>query len=489
MRQSKLAETLRTLTTRERTRWRQFIWSDFHNRHQHLRLLCDVVLKHAPDFYNTLEKKAVFAQVFGASTPFNELKCNNLISDLYEKLLDWLATERLQDDPLEHQFHCVMALLERNLNKQAAAALEKYKYLLHQSPQRNTRWYQHAANIEEAAEILHSRQPKRTDSPHLRQQAQYNHFAQILEKLRLALALRSRSSLAVLQSEGTAALHLELDHIRSDSALLAALPVAHVYLHAFDLLENPVPEAFNTLMAALQANAPLCAREELAALYQCALNYCIRCINAGQVKAYDDALSLYRILLDSDLLLQRGQLSQWTYKNIATTGLRSGAFVWTEKFLYDYRDALPADVRDNAFAFNLATLYFEKQAFDLTLQTLQNVEFTDFTYHIGAKFLQLKTFYLLHAEDALMPLLATTEQLLRRDKTLSTFGKTTNLNFLKMLRQLSLWKQKRLLENTKDAETKHLLLHDKIKTLQPLVNRDWLLHELEQLKPFKNKMF
>jgi hypothetical protein len=58
-----------------------------------------------------------------------------------------------------------------------------------------------------------------------------------------------------------------------------------------------------------------------------------------------------------------------------------------------------------------------------------------------------------------------------------------------MLRQLSLWKQKRLRENTKDAETKHLLLHDKIKTLQPLVNRDWLLHELEQLKPFKNKMF
>jgi hypothetical protein len=482
MRQTKLAETLRSLSARERSSWRQFLWSDYHNRHKALRALCDALLAHAPGFDDSMEKRAIFVSVFGISEPYNELKFNNLVSDLYERLLDWLASERQLENTLELQRQRTLALLERNLNKQAGAALEKYKTLLERNPQRNAQWYRHAAHIEEAAEILHSRQPRRADSPHLLRQAQYTHFVQALEKLRLGVALRSRSSLAVIQGDDHSFLQQDLKFIRNDAALLAALPVARAYLAAYDLLEAPSAVTFEALTSALQAHDALFDQEELTSLYQCALNYCIRCINAGQLEAYADALALYRILLDGGLLLQRGRLSQWTYKNIATTGLRTGAFAWTENFLHQYREALPPEERDNAFAFNIATLYFEKQALDSTLQTLQNVEFTDFTYQIGAKFLQLKTFFLLGEEEALISLLASTEQLLRRDKTLSTFGKATNLNFLKMLRQVVLWQQKSQGLSARESEQKRRALLEKISTLQPLVNRDWLQKALNNTK-------
>ncbi|MBC7775078.1 MAG: hypothetical protein H7246_06525, partial [Phycisphaerae bacterium] len=250
-------------------------------------------------------------------------------------------------------------------------------------------------------------------------------------------------------------------------------------LAAYDLLEAPSSETFLALTAALEDHHLLFEKDELTSLYQCALNHCIRRINAGQPEAYADALALYRSLLDRGLLLQHGgRLSQWAYKNIATTGLRTGAFEWTEQFLHQYRDALPPAERDNAFAFNLATLYFEKQELASTLQTLQNVEFTDFTYHVGAKILQLKTFYLLNEADALISLLATTEQLLRRDKTLSPFGKATNLNFLRMLRQANKWKMKKARLSVLKAKRERLTLIEKVAALQPLANKDWLLKVL-----------
>ena len=106
---------------------------------------------------------------------------------------------------------------------------------------------------------------------------------------------------------------------------------------------------------------------------------------------------------------------------------------------------------------------------------MQNVEFTDFTYHVGAKILQLKTFYLLQEYDTLISLLATTEQLLRRDKTLSSFGKATNLNFLKMFRQLCKLDMKRNRLSAPKAKKERQALFDKVDTLQPVANKDWLL--------------
>ncbi|MBK7938093.1 MAG: hypothetical protein IPJ82_13810 [Lewinellaceae bacterium] len=58
MRQTKLIEVLRTLSSRERTRWRQYVHSDFFNKHAALRRLCDLVLESAPGFSGEKSRKA-----------------------------------------------------------------------------------------------------------------------------------------------------------------------------------------------------------------------------------------------------------------------------------------------------------------------------------------------------------------------------------------------------------------------------------------------
>lgn len=479
MRQTKLIETLRVLSPRERTRWRQYVHADFFNKHSVLRNLCDYILSKSPAFQDeALQKRRVFTHLFGVEQSYNELKINNLISDLYELLLGYLAYIRQETEPLEMRYQGLMALVERNLDKQAAAELDKFRLQLERRGDRTADWHRYEMQFWEAGELLHHRQSRRTPGEHLRRQAEAIHHAHLFEKLRLGVALLSRNTLAVVNSEDNLHWVSDLNEWKNTDSLP---PAAHVYFAALDLLQRPSPDTFTALSSELAAHYTHFKKEELSALYQCALNYCIRRINDGQTGAYTDALVLYRTLLDRGLLLHSGRLSQWTFKNIATAGLRSGAFDWTEHFLHQYRDALLPSERDNAFAFNLATLYFEKQDFANALRTLQNVEFTDVTYHMGAKILQLKAFYMLDETDALHSLLDTTGQWLRRNKSLSAFGKTTNINFLRMLRQISQWRQKQTGWTVEKKILEQQELSEKVKQLQPLANKEWLLKILSDL--------
>lgn len=480
MHRTKLIEALRALHTRERTRWRQYVHAGFFNKHEDLRRLADYVLSFAPAFDpERLDKRAVWRHLFGPGQPYQELKLNNLISDLYELLLGYLAYTGCETNLPEQQLLAANALLDRNLNAQAGHALERARTLLDRQPAQTARRQFLEIRWWESAEILDSRRSRRIAGEHLLRQAEANDLAFVLEKLRLGAAMLNRHGLAVLQADERPRWLPAIRQWCAEEPLLNEHPAVRVYLAALDLLENPGPDHFSALNALLDQHHAVFGPEELAALYQYSLNYCIRRINDGHPEAYRDALNLYQTLLDRNVLLRQGRLSQWTYKNITTAGLRSGAFAWTEQFLYRYREALPPAERDNAFAYNLAALHFEKNDFPATLLTLQNVEFTDFTYHLGAKIMQLKCYYLLDETEALAALLEAARQLLRRNRSLSSFGKTANLNFLRALKLLSAWRQAKDRTTQQKWRQQRSALAEKVRRMQPLANKDWLMEMTE----------
>ena len=475
MHKSKLITVLRSLSTRERSRWREYVYSPFFNKHPVLRDLADLILGFAPEFTEKMpDKGPLYAQLYGPDTEFDERKLNNQISDLYELLLGFLSYTLYESEPVEQQLLTVNALLERNLDHAASGALAKCRLLLDRRTDQTARRHFLELRWWEAAEVLASRESRRIAGEQLNRQAKANDLAFVLEKLRLGAAMLSRRGLAVVQADAQPRWLPAIRQWCQEEADLAEMPAVQVYLAALDLQEQAQPESFAAFTEALDQHYAVFGKEELAALYQYALNYCIRRINDGQPDAYPQALNLYQTLLERDVLLRQGRLSQWTYKNITTTGLRSGAFGWTEGFLKNYRELLPPGEQENAFAYNLAALHFEKKNYAATLLTLQNVEFTDFTYHLGAKILQLKSYYLLEETEALNALLEATQQLLRRNRSLSSFGKSANLNFIRMLRQLHRWKQGADTKPPAKQMQRRKVLAEKIEQLQPLANKDWL---------------
>lgn len=477
MNKAQLLLVLNTLTPAERARWTDFVGSPYFTRNTYLRALNDSLASHANPG-GSLDKRAVFQQVYGPYAVFDVLKLNNLISDLLELLQQFLALRRWEQETAARQLLLADELLERDLAQvgktvlaKAANTMAKQKDVSIDRQRAEQRWW-------EVAERLYSRQSGRNLGEHLARVADALDIRLVLEKLRLGCVMLSRNSLAVVEAYYRPRW---LDQIRQwaiETPLLYEHPAVRTYLQALDLLENPDTDHFEAFKSQLEATYPCFPPDELRELYQYALNYCIRAINDGRPNAYQDAWNLYRTLLERGILSRRGRMSQWTYKNIATAGLRAGAFEWTEAFIRQYRASLAPEVRDNAFAFNLAALYFEQHRYGPALRTLQGVEFTDFTYHLGAKIIQLKSYFLLGEAEALESLLSATEKVLRRNRSLSQYGRTANLNFLRALRLLHRRMPVRAGRPSAQRKNRVAALRVELETLHPLANKDWLLSVL-----------
>ena len=141
-------------------------------------------------------------------------------------------------------------------------------------------------------------------------------------------------------------------------------------------------------------------------------------------------------MLERELLLVRGQLSEWSFKNIVTTAIRTGAYGWTERFINQYQPFLPEEGRSNAVAYNRAALYYARAEYKHALLQLQDVEFTDTSYHLGAKIIQLKSYYELDEPEPFFALVEAFKKYLLRNREISDYRKKANASFLQLARKI-----------------------------------------------------
>ena len=171
--------------------------------------------------------------------------------------------------------------------------------------------------------------------------------------------------------------------------------------------------------------------------YGYAMNYCIKKINTGRNEYLDKVFTLYKLLLEHDIIYEGQYISQWDYKNIVTVGLRLQEIGWTEKFIEDYASRLQRDVRKNAYKYNLANLNYFKGDFKETMLLLREVEFTDMSYELSSKTLLLKSYFELEEYVALFPHADTFKLFLRRNKKISDYQKTIYKNLIRYIVKLS----------------------------------------------------
>jgi len=255
-------------------------------------------------------------------------------------------------------------------------------------------------------------------------------------------------------------------------------PVIQVYLKTLEMLQGQGDEKFYfELKKLLETHYPIFPKEEIFTLYNFALNFCIKKINSGQDSFYQEILELYKVLLQRKIIFLDGYLSQWTYKNIVTTGIRLKEFEWTENFIYDYQNALVVKERNNALAYNLATLFHSQGDFRNTLFQLQGVEFTDTNYHLGAKILQLKSYYELNEDEAFFALIEAFKKYILRSRDLSDYRKKANANFLKIVKKVFQLKGK----SGKVFSLKKKKVEESLKVIEPIANKSWLEEILEKM--------
>lgn len=432
MHNTSLIHLLRSLSTRERTRFGHYVRSPFFNRHEKIAALYDWLNGFAPAFEpGPMSREAAWAAMF-PDKPFDNTRLDNFISGLLQLLYGFLAYLQYEQQPLAERRLLISELLQRDAEKHIQSNARRARQLLGQYPGRSYAFFLEEALLEQQLDQFELNRRQRRFTGHLQRESDAMDLYYCCNKLRIACDMASRKT--VIQADYECHFLEEVKRIYERSA---GWPALRIYYQALQMLEHPQEETYYfRLKALLPEHAEAVCPDELRTLYHYALNHCIRQINSGKGAYYAEVFQLYGLMLQRQLLFVNGQLSEWSFKNIVTTGIRTESYEWTEGFIEGYQQYLPPEGRPNAVAYNLAALYYARADYKNALQQLQDVEFTDTSYHLGAKIIQLKSYYELDEPEPFFALVEAFKKYLLRNREISDYRKKANGCFLKLARKI-----------------------------------------------------
>lgn len=200
-------------------------------------------------------------------------------------------------------------------------------------------------------------------------------------------------------------------------------------------------------------------------------NYCIKHLKTGDKDAETILFFLYKLQIESSLLLTNNTLSPWTFKNIVTIAFRLKEDEWAYQFMHAYKNYIPKGEQENVYNYNLANYYNRKKNYDKSLALLQGVNFTDTFYKIGSKWMISKIYFEKKEWLSLEYALQSFKQLLKREKSLNDDQKLPYYNQIKHAALLA-----KAYQQSISIQKINTIFHSNV----PLAEAVWLQEQLQK---------
>ncbi len=398
-----------------------------------------------------VDKIALFAHLYGQRS-YQDVVLRQDLFQLKVKLEQFIVELQLKADKAQHQLILAQALQQRKLPRLAEQVLNK---LEPQTPMQQLTLALDqqallATHIQRGEAVQHQAVEHALDSFYL------------IEKLKLEAMTRMNNRLSGQSSTGRF-----MDVLLADTAQLSFNPLLQAFVDSVQLYDKHCTDAFfqQTKTRYLEL-LPTLNRTDKHHLFTCLLNYAIHQINHGQQAFMVEAFSLYQTMADQDFLYQGEYLSQFTFKNIVTLGLRSKAFDWTKQFMDKYIAHLDPAQQANAMHYNLAHWHFSQGQHRKAQSQLLAVVYDDVFYGLDSRSLLLKIYYELDQAEAAYNLIESFRLFLRRKRDLSVQRRLTYLNLLKIVKALL---------DLQPRDTKSLKkLHQRFQGIQAIADKTWV---------------
>ncbi len=486
MEQTKLVGLLKHLNNKEWSRFEDYVQSPFYNKHKEVRQLCSYLYKYIPDDKkkHKLEQQRVWKYLF----PDQELDAKRLhllSSKLLNLLHDYLAIIAHEDNKTTHLIKVLGELRSKKQYKDYAAVLRKVDKTLEEAPEHIENKYWQKYLYHQELDIHFLTQGGRTYDSNLQEKSDSLDLFFMVKKLKTACDMVSRNK--VIGSDYAYHFVPELfDYIAQPNNPYAKEPSIQVYIALLKMLlyweqENyyPVVKELLTKYSAIFSAA------ELRDIYDFSLNYCIWKQNEDTSSRYylQEMLEIYRLVVEQKIIFIDGFLPPWEYKTIVTTGISLGESEWVEQFIEAYKIHLPTAVRESAYSYNLAFFLYAEQDYKGALQALYQVTFTNWTYYMGAKMIQLRSYYELNEGEALYALIDTFKVYIRRNRQLVAIHRALYLNFIRVIKKAYQVKEKSDYLTAGQYKKEYAKLKQKQEQFTPVAASNWLKQVIEELAP------
>lgn len=478
MNNSKLIHVLKSFSQKEMQNWSAYVQSPFFNTNKKVLPLMNYLLKKVPfNEDSSFEKKVIFKKVYPSKT-FNENYLRKQFSILFQLLKSYLAQIHWQNSPLNQEVTLLQALEKRQLNAlyqiQEQSLLKEFETQIHTNENRFYLQYQ----MHKTADNFFSKKQKRQFDTSLQEKVNNLDAFYLIEKLKGSCEMLNRKKIV----EGNYDWHLvdEIVEFLNQENPLSKIPMVRIYLQIFKTLQDETNENhFESLSSLLEKHQTDFPQEEAIAMYRYAQNFCIRKINQGKTGYFRKLFELFQTQLNSKINLPNGVISADDYKNIVTVGLRIKEATWVKDFIFEYKSALSPKMRENVFNYNLASFYFGTKDYDSAIQLLSTVQYTDIYYEISGKIILAKIYFMVEETSTLYYFIDAFKLSLKRSQKIATQYRISINNFLIQLKKLTRLRAEKDYIDKKIFTKKFQQLQQRIETVSPIIERNWLLKKLE----------
>ena len=410
-------------------------------------------------------KRELYTLIYPTES-FNDQKLRSAMSDLHKVVERYLATSIIQVDDTERSLLLLRWYRQRNREKHFRKTAERIQKLQANQPLRNPDYFDDQLRFQSETAMFQTAN-RRAGDLNLQEIGDTMDILYLSRKLRHACTQLSHR--AVFKTDYDFGLLNAWVHSLENSPTLK-IPAVSLYYYCYLFLTEKDNQKyfkeFRKLLSKHQENFP---KDELKNLYRAAINYCIRQLNEGSSEFTIEGWNLFQEGLQSEIFMDNGRLSRFTFDNVVAVGLRLKKYPEVEQFIEKYEAKLAENYRTDTVKFNYARLEFDRKNYDQALFHLNTFQPADLVNQLITRTLLLKIYYESGAFDLLDSHLNNFRLFIRR-REVSDYHR---LNFSNIIMYVK--KELSLPPGNRQERNK---LRTAIKNEPVLTERDWLLGNL-----------
>lgn len=481
MKTSKLISVVQSLSDKEFKELIKFLNYKFENNDLY-RSFADFLSANYPHFKDEkISKEVVFKKLF-PNQKYEDIKVRELMSNTYKQVRDFLIYMELQSSDFKRDLALLKQFRKRKFDNLFGQQLKQLRKSVHADPLKNLEYTKREFLLAEEENQYFEDQRIRAFDESIQVKLDNLDIYYFSVKLRDTCEMLNRQR--IINQQYDLNLLEEMNHIiEKNKKDYLNYPALNCYYEIYHLLTTEEDEKqLDRTISTLNDNIKYFNKRELKSMYDYALNYCIRHVNQGNTIYVVKLFDLQKVLIEKEIMLDKGELSHISYKNIVSIALKLKEYKWSAKFIEQYRANIAPKYRENAYNLNKAYLLYATEEYDETISLLNQVDFTDVYYACSAKFTLLKAYYALQEYETLEYFVTAFNLYLKRNAEISPAYKKSSQNFVKTFKKILILATKLDYFEMSKIEHKKQLILKSIEEEKEMANRAWLLEKMEEIK-------
>lgn len=476
---SKLLSLLASMSATEFRRMRKVFQSPFFTTNERHLVFYELLRKYHPIFDTLkLNKEKVFEKLYPGK-PFNDGLLRVLVREFTQMTEEYLLLTKLRGENFQRKKMLSQIYKDRNLY----SFFEKEtKYLLKEldkNPYRDWEYYREVYELNFDYFFHPNTQKLAKEDERLLSIMESLDRQYVLAKFRIGSEMNYWRNTYAKQFD--IRLFEEIKTL-NETVLKEEHPLFKLYSLLFQLYESSEKDlAFAKLKPIFSENFQSLRSIDQSLFLTQLINFAIRKINIGEATFYKEALDLYKIGIEANLVLRDSNIDEAVYGNIALLGCHAKEFDWVDDFMLKHKKHLKKEIRHDAYELNRGLWFFHQNDFENARIQFMNYGYLPKFQTKARSNLMLTLFEQFLEDSSLFDLLISQlnafEKFLHRNDLTGEYKRKAHINLVSILRKLTTGLfQRKNVEKLKES------IEDQIATKKQIAGKKWLLKKVTSLK-------